>query len=128
MNSLIGIDYGTKKTGLAYSVGSFCFSYKTVRTVEVIPEILAFIEQKKPEKIILWMPYHIDGTLSAHSKKVQKFAKILSEHTTIKIILHDERLTTSEARISFSESWFNGDIDAESARLILEDYIEHFSE
>jgi RNase H-fold protein (predicted Holliday junction resolvase) len=31
-NNFIGIDYGTKKTGLAYSVGSFAFGWKTVPT------------------------------------------------------------------------------------------------
>lgn len=50
---------------------------------------------------------------------MRTFAKELSASFPSKeIILHDERLTTSEARLAGVE-----DIDAESARLILEDYI-----
>lgn len=68
------------------------------------------------------MPYNIDGSLSEHAKRVQKFAKKLAKITEKEVILHDERLSTSEARISFDEWDFDGDLDAESARIILEDY------
>lgn len=66
------------------------------------------------------MPYNIDGTESAHCKKVRTFAKKLESTITINIIFHDERLTTSEAKFGGVD-----DIDAESARLILEDYLDH---
>ena len=69
------------------------------------------------------MPYNIDGTMSTHGNRVQKFAKKL-EQFGLPIIFHDERLTTSEAKIAFSENDFAGDIDAESARLILENFLE----
>lgn len=88
-------------------------------------ELEKFILEKKPEKIIIGMPYNIDGSISEHGKRVQKFAKKISKIFTEDIILHDERLSTSEARISFDEFGFNGNLDAESARLILEDYIKN---
>ncbi len=69
------------------------------------------------------MPYNIDGSMSLHGKRVQTFEKELRKHFSLPIILHDERLSTSEARIHFSESGQSGDVDAEAARLILEDYI-----
>ena len=69
------------------------------------------------------MPYNIDGTMSAHGNRVKNFAKKL-EKFGLPVIFHDERLTTSEAKIAFSENNFAGDIDAESARLILENFLE----
>ena len=69
------------------------------------------------------MPYNIDGTLSKHGRRVEKFVESIKTFTALPIITHDERLTTSEARIGFAESGYDGDIDAESARLILEDYL-----
>ena len=73
------------------------------------------------------MPYNIDGTMSRHGKRVQEFAKKLENIIEIPIILHDERLSTSEARLAFDEDGEDGDIDAEAARLILVDYLKTLS-
>ncbi len=69
------------------------------------------------------MPYNIDGSISKHGKRVQEFIKKLEQVTPLPIILHDERLSTSEAVIGFDEFGIDGDIDAEAARLILVDYL-----
>jgi RNase H-fold protein (predicted Holliday junction resolvase) len=54
---------------------------------------------------------------------VKQFQKTLEKEIQLPIILHDERLTTSEARFGLSDIE-DGDIDAEAARLILEDYLK----
>lgn len=122
-NNYIALDYGTRKTGLAYSVEDFCFAHKTLPTTELLAYLPTFITDKNPTAIVIWMPYNIDGTMSAHGNRVKNFAKKL-EKFGLPVIFHDERLTTSEAKIAFSENNFAGDIDAESARLILENFIE----
>ena len=71
------------------------------------------------------MPYNIDGSMSAHGQRVQAFSKRLQSITKLPIILHDERLTSSEAEMAFDAAGIIGDIDAEAARLILESWIEH---
>lgn len=73
------------------------------------------------------MPYNIDGTMSKHGKRVQEFARKLESVIEIPIVLHDERLSSSEARMSFAEDGEDGDIDAEAARLILIDYLKTLS-
>lgn len=83
------------------------------------------IHEKQAESIVIGMPYNIDGSMSSHGKKVQIFAKKLENIINIPIIFHDERLSTSEARIGFAEAGIYGDIDAESARLIGEDFLEN---
>lgn len=70
------------------------------------------------------MPYHIDGTMSKHGKRVETFSKKLESITTLPILFHDERLSTSEALLAFDEYGVNGDIDAEAARLILVDFLK----
>ncbi len=120
----IAIDYGTKKSGLAYSVEGFCFAGKTVPTHQLISELERYIQEKKSDAIIIGMPYHIDGGISQHGKRVQQWIHTHKDTFAIPVITHDERLTTSEARIAFHETGYNGDIDAESARIILEDYLE----
>ncbi len=74
--------------------------------------------------IVIGMPYNIDGTMSKHGKRVAQFIKHLEPIVQIPIVLHDERLTTSEAILWFDEYGVDGDIDAEAARLILIDYLK----
>lgn len=123
MNSIISIDYGTRKSGLAYSVEGFCFAWKTVLTKDLLTILPKWIQERKAEMVIIGMPYNIDGTMSKHGKRVNEFIRKLETHIQIPIILHDERLTTSEAILGFDEYGVNGDIDAEAARLILVDYL-----
>jgi putative holliday junction resolvase len=99
--SLISIDYGTRKSGLAYSVEGFCFAHKTVETRELIEYLKKWATEKNASKIIIGLPLNIDGTESKHSKRVRIFAesaKIIFPER--EIILHDESMTTSEARLS----------------------------
>ncbi len=116
----LSIDYGTHKSWLAYSVEGFCFAHTTLSTRELLEYLPKWIQERKPKGIIIGMPYNIDGTESAHCKKVRMFAKTVKKAIPIEIIFHDERLTTSEAKFGWVE-----DIDAESARLILVDYIKN---
>jgi len=121
--NILAIDYGTKKSGLAYSVEGFSFPWKTVPTADLLRYLPTSIQEKQIHLLVIGMPYNIDGSLSPHARRVKSFAASLEKILSIPIVLHDERLTTSEARIGFAESGYMGDIDAESARLILEDYL-----
>jgi putative transcription antitermination factor YqgF len=96
--------------------------------MKLIEEIQKLIHQKSIEEIIVGFPYNIDGSISKHAKRVQIFVQLLAKHIQLPIILHDERLTTSEARISFIEYNIEGDTDTEAARLILESYEKIWSE
>lgn len=128
MNNLeknyLAIDYGTKKSGLAYSVGPFAFPWKTISTKELFTNIPQMMAEKKTSAIVLGLPYNIDGTLSIHGQRVQSFARRIDTELGIDIFLHDERLTSSEAEIFFIENRIDGEIDTEAARLILEGFLE----
>lgn len=125
--SYLSLDYGTSKTWLAYSVESFCFAWKTVPTRTILEELPKYIREKWAKTIVIGMPYNIDGTMSKHGRRVQEFAKKLESIIEIPIVLHDERLSSSEARMAFEEDGEYGDIDAEAARLILTDYLKTLS-
>ncbi len=108
MNNLeknyLAIDYGTKKSGLAYSVGPFAFPWKTLPTKELFANIAQMMQEKKTSAIVLGLPYNIDGTLSSHGQRVQSFARRIDTELGIDVFLHDERLTSSEAEIFFIEN------------------------
>jgi putative holliday junction resolvase len=123
-NSIISIDYGTRKSGLAYSVEGFCFAYKTIPTTDLLQRVPKWAIERKAETVVVGMPYNIDGSMSKHGKRVSEFVKKLQAVTPLPIILHDERLSTSEALLGFDEDGItDGDIDAEAARLILIDFL-----
>lgn len=122
--NLIGIDYGTKKSGIAYSVSGFSFWLKTVPTRELLSYIREIIEKKQSSAIIIGMPYNIDGTMSQHGRRVEQWKKNHENMITIPIIFHDERLTSSMAHMSIIEDGIDSDVDTEAARLILQSFIE----
>lgn len=119
----ISIDYWTRKSGLAYSVEGFCFAWKTVSTTDILDIVPKWATERKAEAIIVGMPYNIDGSMSKHGKRVNEFIKKLETVTTLPVMIHDERLSTSEALLGFDEYGVNGDVDAEAARLILVDFL-----
>lgn len=125
--NLLAIDYGTKKSGIATGTAWFAFAWWTVPTSKLVSTVQKIIHEKRIEKIIIGMPYNIDGSMSEHGRRVQKFWDRLSEEIGLPFEYSDERLSTSEARIGFLEAHVDGDIDAESARLILEHYYEGIS-
>jgi putative Holliday junction resolvase len=122
-NTFIAIDYGTKKSGLAYSFEVFAFPYRTVPTKELLEVLEILIAEKKATGLILGLPYNIDGSISEHGRRVKSFKDILKKKFSLPVYLHDERLTTTEAEFGM-EGTENPDIDAESARLILETFLE----
>lgn len=121
---LIAIDYGTKKSGIAYAESGFAFAWKTVPTGDIFPALHTCIGECENVRIILGMPYNIDGSQSTHGRRVLLFQEQLREHFPFPIVLVDEGLTSAEARMNFASDNTQGDIDSESARLILERYLE----
>ena len=119
----ISIDYWTRKSGLAYSVEGFCFAWKTISTSDLLNVLPKWALERKAETIVIGMPYNIDGSMSKHGKRVHEFIQKLETVTTIPVMIHDERLSTSEAILGFDEYGVNGDVDAEAARLILVDFL-----
>ena len=123
--NFLAIDYGTKKTWLAYSIDGFVFPWKTVPTKLLKEYIINYIAEKKIDSVIVWMPYNIDGTLSNHANNVQLFMNNLSINVNIPIIGHDERCSTSEADIWMDTNHIEeSSSDHIAACIILEDYIK----
>lgn len=99
---LLGIDYGTKRIGLAVTdpLGI------TVRPVSVlhrkslqsdIAEIKNMIIEKGVTTIVLGLPQNMDGTPGILSGQVREFADILVKETNIPVEFCNEGLTSHEA-------------------------------
>ena len=75
------------------------------------------------------MPKNMNGTIGERGEKTQLFANALKEKTDIPIIFCDERLTTSAAHRTLSESNVSGKkrkgiLDKIAAVFILQGYLD----
>ncbi len=138
--ALIGIDFGTRKVGLA--VGHrLTGSARPLEPVHssgneaLLRGLKAVIEKWRPSRIIVGLPLAGDGSDSRMSRRVREFAGRLAEqHPDTVIELHDERLTSHAAAGAFAERRHSGQarkrdaarLDSLAAALILESWMaEH---
>jgi len=99
---ILGIDYGSKRIGLAISdeLGITARPLTVIarknleRDLDVLENIM---RENKAEQIVLGLPLRLDGTRGIQCEKVEKFAATLQARFALPIILWDEALSTWEA-------------------------------
>ena len=136
MSRILGIDYGTERTGIAITdeLGITAQGLETINSngsdkvlLRRIEEILN--EYKTVEKIVIGNPINMDGTPSQRSEETEKFVhKLNSRFNNIPVIKIDERLTTVEAHKTMNYLDINKRkkkdiVDTIAAVYILETYI-----
>lgn len=87
------------------------------------------LREWQPEAVIVGLPLNMDGTEQPLTARARKFANKIHGRFGVKIILHDERLSTVEARAGLFEhggyrALNKGRIDSASAVVILESFFE----
>ena len=98
--ALMGIDYGSKRMGLAVS-DLLCLvatPYKILhrRTLkEDLAELRNIIAEKEIGGIVLGLPLQMNGEEGEIAAEVRKFAAVLSENIALPILFWDERLSSS---------------------------------
>jgi putative Holliday junction resolvase len=101
-------------------------------TVEVTPDVptldalVALITREAPEEVIVGLPLNMDGTEGPAARGAQRVAAALRRRVSAKVVLWDERLTTTQAqraRIARGTKGRAG-IDAEAATILLQSYVD----
>lgn len=133
--TILGIDYGTKFTGLAtFKPGQdpFVLGYGRIKFIDnpqLIKELIKIIQTEDIEIVVMGIPRFLDGKESTWTKKVIEFKNQLKSSIKIPLYVQDETLSTKEAeeRMKNSPRYnFKVDenfIDEVSATIILEDFI-----
>lgn len=98
--AVLGIDYGSKRMGLAVSDLSktIATSYKILhrRTIESdLLELKNIISEKEIGAIVMGLPLQMNGEEGEIAAEVRKFAAILEEKFALPLLLWDERLSSS---------------------------------
>ena len=100
MSRILGIDYGTRRVGLAVS-DPMGIVATPLRVLEVVSDEAAVREVKRVcreqaiEAIVVGMPFNMDGTRGPSAEAAEKFAGMVREKTGLTVETWDERLSTS---------------------------------
>jgi len=133
--TLLGLDYGTKKLGVAVGQTLTC----TATGIAVLPvralepdwaQLDALVQRWKPDAFVVGMPYNMDGTDSHSTTRARQFGTKLEERYQRPVHGVDERLSTREARdITRQNAQRAGKrpndralVDALAAQLLLESF------
>jgi len=130
----MGIDYGSRRIGVAISDPSSTMALP-LATIEVktdqshIDAIRKLADDYRVERVVVGLPYNMDGTLSESGTKIMEWARTLQEILQRPVILWDERLTTFEAHgvldnLKIKGSKRRAKVDQVAASLILKEYLD----
>jgi putative Holliday junction resolvase len=105
MGRILAVDMGEKRVGLAISdpMGIIAQPLKTLhrqRNDQLIEELKKIINEFLVERIIIGIPYLLNGKKSRMANEIETFSKHLAHVISIPIDFEDERLTTRMAEIS----------------------------
>ena len=126
MRRFLGVDYGAARVGLATADDEtkLAQAFKTVKPHELVAAITA---EGPFVAIIVGLPRSLDGRETPQTIAVRRFTADVLDELEAEIVFQDEAGTSSLAEERLVESghkYEKGDIDAEAAALILQDYLD----
>lgn len=134
MSRSLGIDFGTRRIGLALSdpTGTLATPLPFLENStpeEVTKNLKDLVENHGVETIVVGMPRNMDGTYGPSAEKVRNFIALTQPHLTAKVVTIDERLTTAQASRELSQIGLNQKdlrkkVDSSSAALILQQFLD----
>ncbi len=127
---ILALDVGEKRIGVAIADLSIKIAivYDTIETegTDALKEIAQIVDMENISKIIVGYPRNQSGEETAQTQYVIDFVKTL-ETLGIPIEYQDESVTSIQAEKILQDRkkpYKKGDIDALSASIILQDYLE----
>lgn len=137
----LGVDFGERRIGLALSdpTGTLASPWRTMSrsggddaVVSVLAREIAILQQEPDglSVVVVGLPARLDGTPSELTERVTRLAHRLRGCVVVPVVLQDERLSSHEAesRLALRErDWRRrkARLDAASAAVILQDYLDH---
>ena len=134
MPRILAFDVGEKRIGVAIS-DPLSITAQGLETIEkksvesVLDKIRSLIGQYDAVKIIIGMPYNINGTKGPAAKSIEEFSSLLKKEMAIDVETVDERLTSRQGERVLLEADISRKkrkkfIDKIAAQLILQTYLD----
>lgn len=130
---LLGIDYGTRRIGLAYG-DELGIATPLPALTEADParrraKLAEWVRQRRVTELVVGHPLNMNGTAGFKAKEVEAFVESLRAEFGLPVHLVDERLTSQVAEAGMSQKELRairskGIIDSRAATLILQDHLD----
>jgi putative holliday junction resolvase len=131
---LLGIDFGSKRIGLALSdpTGTIATGYMTIQNDKSSCDRIAeIVDEKEVITIVIGLPISLKGGESQKTKEVRSFSSKLQQHVTVPVVFQDERFTSREAMATMiamnttqKQRRQKAKIDEIAAAIILQAYLD----
>lgn len=132
MSRVLGVDYGTKRVGLALSdtLGITASPLATVPRPDVVDEVKNLVKEMDVGTIVVGLPTGLSGVEGMSASEARKLADELGSATGVEVVLVDERYTSRIAETSLLETGMKRrerreKVDRVAAALILQDYLDN---
>ncbi|NIG62961.1 MAG: Holliday junction resolvase RuvX [Serratia symbiotica] len=132
--TIIAFDFGSKSIGAAigHELTGSARALAAFKAQDGSPDwqkIAKLLQEWQPDLMVVGLPLNMDGSEQPVTEQARKFANRLHGRFGVQIALHDERLSTVEARANlFDRGGFHaldkGSVDSASAVVILESWFE----
>lgn len=130
--TLLAFDFGTKSIGVAVGqpLTGTARPLAALKAQDGIPnweQIERLLQEWQPQQVVVGLPLNMDGSEQPLTARARKFANRLHGRFGVQVVLHDERLSTVEARADlFARGGYKaltkGSVDSLSAVIILESW------
>lgn len=131
--SLLGIDYGSVRVGVARASGDgyFAFPYQVLANdAHLLTKIIELIRQEGVATVVIGDSRDFAGKENAIMSRVKAFGDSLKEKTGCEVVYENETLTSAQARRAFERTEKTRapdpqtSVDAAAAALILQAYLD----
>ena len=124
--TFLAFDYGLKRTGVA-SGNRLTRTATPQRTIQAEGDarfgpIAERVREWQPDALVVGVPRHPDGAPHENTRRAERFARQLHGRFGLPVHEVDERYTTVEALAAGA-----GDVDAASAAVILDQYLNQMN-
>jgi len=132
---ILGVDYGTVRTGLALSdpaglLASPAVTLATAPADSLAPRLLQECHRLGAEKIVIGLPRHLDGRDGTHAPAVRRLAEqLMALADSPPVVFWEERFSSQAAERALREAGHSSRasrhrVDAASAAIILQNYLD----
>jgi putative holliday junction resolvase len=134
---ILAFDYGTRRIGVATgdTLTRTARALKTLDCHGAIPwmAISKVIDEYRPARLVVGLPYNMDGTPTTLTEATRSFARDLTTRYGLPVALVDERLSSREAEAQLRNARAQGlkrrrlthaDVDMAAAKVLLERWFD----
>jgi putative holliday junction resolvase len=130
---VLGLDIGKKRIGVAgcdrLGLGpTELTTIERTTLAQVIAALRVIVEERQIDRLVVGMPYRMDGSIGTQAKNTRRTAKAIAKALALPIEFVDERLTSdaAEERLraeNIMPSWNKGLVDRKAAAIILQQWL-----